>query len=140
VQRHTLYAHFPDEDALFTACTAHWAEQHPFPDPAAWADVENPIERLRIALAAIHAWYADREAELVLFARDAEAHPPFLDEQRARLDAIADDLALGHPPRKAVRAAIGHALEFETWRSLVRTQGLSQAQAIDLLDRLVERA
>ena len=36
-----------------------------------------------------------------------------------------------------MRAAIGHALEFETWRSLVRRQGLSQAQAVDVMLRFV---
>ena len=25
VERHTVYAHFPDEHSLFQACTAHWA-------------------------------------------------------------------------------------------------------------------
>jgi AcrR family transcriptional regulator len=140
VQRHTLYAHFPDEQALFEACTAHWGALHPFPDPSAWAAVDNPRERLRVALAAVYSWYDEREPELALFARDADAYPPVHEAERARLDAIADDIAAGHEPRRAVRAAIGHTLEFETWRSLVRTQGLSQAQAIDLLDRLVERA
>jgi hypothetical protein len=36
-----------------------------------------------------------------------------------------------------VRAAIGHALEFETWRSLVRRQGLSRKQAVEAMLRLV---
>ncbi len=35
VERHTVYAHFPDERALFDACSAHWASLHPFPDSAA---------------------------------------------------------------------------------------------------------
>ena len=38
----------------------------------------------------------------------------------------------------AARAAIGHALEFETWRSLVRRQGLSRRAAVDLMVRLVD--
>ena len=50
---------------------------------------------------------------------------------------LADDLARGWPRRKAVRAAIGHALEFETWRSLVRRQGLSRQQAVEAMLRLV---
>src|SRR5947207_5725083 len=36
VRRSTLYRHFPDEDALFEACTAHWVADHPLPDLAAW--------------------------------------------------------------------------------------------------------
>jgi hypothetical protein len=39
-----------------------------------------------------------------------------------------------------VRAAIGHALEFETWRSLVRRQGLTAKQAVDAMVRLVASA
>src|SRR5688572_23617574 len=33
VQRATLYRHFPDEETLFGACSAHWAALHPPPDP-----------------------------------------------------------------------------------------------------------
>ena len=50
---------------------------------------------------------------------------------------LADDLARDWPRRKTVRAAIGHALEFETWRSLVRRQGLSRKQAVEAMLRLV---
>jgi len=39
-----------------------------------------------------------------------------------------------------VRAAIGHALDFATWRSLVRGQGLGDSVAISLMVRLVESA
>ena len=54
--------------------------------------------------------------------------------------ALADALAQGRPRRKSVRAAIGHALEFETWRSLVRRQGLTRTHAVDAMTRLVESA
>jgi hypothetical protein len=39
--------------------------------------------------------------------------------------------------RKRVRAVIGHAVEFETWRSLVRRQGLEDGAAAELMVRLV---
>ena len=39
--------------------------------------------------------------------------------------------------RDRTRAAIGHALAFSTWRSLVRDQGLDDAAAADLMARLV---
>jgi hypothetical protein len=42
--------------------------------------------------------------------------------------------------RTRVRAAIGHALAFSTWRSLVREQGLDDGQAADLMCRLVAAA
>ena len=53
---------------------------------------------------------------------------------------LADALARGWPRRKAVRAAVGHALEFETWRSLVRRQGLSRPQAVEAMVRLAAGA
>ena len=55
----------------------------------------------------------------------------------AGLGSLTGALAQGRPRRKSVRAAIGHALEFETWRSLVRRQGLSRAQAVDAMTLLV---
>ena len=42
-------------------------------------------------------------------------------------------VAAGWPRRKAARAAIGHALDFETWRSLPRRQGLTRKQAVDAM-------
>jgi hypothetical protein len=54
-----------------------------------------------------------------------------------RRTAVADEVAKAWPRRKSVRAAIGHAVEFETWRSLVRRQGLSRAQAVDAMASLV---
>jgi len=36
VRRSTVYRHFPDEAALFNACSAHWLAEHPTPDLAAW--------------------------------------------------------------------------------------------------------
>ena len=45
--------------------------------------------------------------------------------------------ALNPPPDLSAWAAIGHALAFTTWRSLVREQGLGRAQAIDLICELI---
>ena len=80
------------------------------------------------------------EAELALFLRDASVVPAnadVLDEMAADFETLAEAVAQGWPRRKSVRAAIGHALEFETWRSLVRRQGLSQTQAVDAMARFV---
>src|SRR6267143_2094614 len=49
VRRSTVYRHFPDEAALFDACTAHWADANPPPDLAAWTAIASPDERLRVA-------------------------------------------------------------------------------------------
>ena len=57
VERHTVYAHFPDDRTLFRACSEHWAARHPLPDPEALAWIEDPVRRLRRALGEMYAWY-----------------------------------------------------------------------------------
>jgi AcrR family transcriptional regulator len=136
VQRHTVYAHFADERELFQACTAYWSELHPSPDPSRWLAIAEPDRRLRAALDDIYAWYEEVERDLAIFRRDAQVHTLTAERVAARseqLAAPAKALARGWPRRKSVRAAVGHALEFETWRSLVRRQGLTRRQAIDAM-------
>jgi AcrR family transcriptional regulator len=138
VERHTVYAHFPDELTLFRACSDHWSTRHPAPDIALVAAIDDPSQRLRRALGEMYAWYESVERELALFVRDVASIPEEVTDQRlSHLAALADAVGRGRPRRKAVRAAIGHALEFETWRSLVRRNGLSRAQAVDAMERLV---
>jgi hypothetical protein len=36
-----------------------------------------------------------------------------------------------------LRAATGHALDFETWRSLARSKGLTDEQAVEAMGTLV---
>ena len=141
VERHTVYAHFPDEPALFRACSEHWTGRHPLPDIATLAEIEDPVRRLRRALGEMYAWYESVEGELALFVRDAAVVPAEITGRRlSHLETLADAVSHGWPRRKSVRAAIGHGLEFETWRSLVRRQGLSRTQAVDAMTRLVSSA
>ena len=140
VERHTVYAHFPDERTLFRACSAHWRAQHPRPDFETVASIDDPERRLHTALSEMYAWYETVESDLALFIRDASLVPAgaeVLRETAAQIAALADSVARGWPRRKAVRAAIGHAVEFETWRSLVRRQRLSRRQAVDAMMQFV---
>jgi AcrR family transcriptional regulator len=140
VERHTVYAHFPDDRTLFRACSEHWEARHPLPDVERLAEIEDPARHLRRALGEMYAWYESVEADLALFLRDASVVPANADalgEMTAAFAILADAVSQGWPRRKSVRAAIGHALEFETWRSLVRRQGLSRMQAVDAMARLV---
>src|SRR5512132_3547504 len=57
VRRSTVYRHFPDEPALFAACSAHWAAANPVPDLDRWAAIEDPDERLRRSLEELYAYY-----------------------------------------------------------------------------------
>jgi AcrR family transcriptional regulator len=142
VRRSTLYRHFPDEEALFDACSAHWGAANPPPDIAEWAGIEDPDARLRVALEAMYAYYRQTEAMLANLLRDVEL--PVVGPRMAGfmeyLDATSSALSRGRPRRRAVRAAIGHALAFSTWRSLARDQQLDDEQAVELMCRLIAAA
>jgi len=143
VTRSTVYRHFPDEDALFDACSAHWAALNPLPDLAAWAAIRDPEERLRIALDELYAFYRQTEAMIGNHLRDAAFVATAARRReglRGYLREAADVLARGRRTRRATRAAIGHAVGFATWRSLTREQGLSDAEAAALMRRLVAEA
>jgi AcrR family transcriptional regulator len=147
VQRGTVYRHFPDEQALFDACSSHWLAQHPLPDPTAWGAIADPDQRLRLALGELYDWYDRGDYMLERLTRDLALVPalrPSLDAFRGWLDTAADTILGGRPERGARRrrrrAAVAHALAFETWRSLVRQQGLSQSEAIELMEALAAAA
>jgi AcrR family transcriptional regulator len=144
VQRATVYRHFPDEETLFAACSSHWAALNPRPDPAVWAEIADPDERLRTALAELYAWYMPNERMLVNVTRDSSLVPAMAAPAEAfgqYLGSASEVLLRGWAPRGArrrrVAAAIGHALAFSTWRSLVREQGVSGTEAVDLMMSLV---
>lgn len=147
VQRATLYRHFPDEAALFDACSSHWAAQHPLPDLAEWAALTDPEERLRTALSDLYAWYESGQEMLERTTRDAALVPAMRSAVERMGGWFAEALATivrGRPERGArrrrVEAAVGHAVSFATWRSLVRDQGLSDAEAVSLMLGLVKLA
>jgi AcrR family transcriptional regulator len=125
VQRHTVYAHFPDEPSLFRACSAHFRELHPFPDVRG---LDLPA-----ALDAIYTFYEGVEHALTLFARDADLYPEQVREGLRARARVAEELAVPLGRGKVVRAAVGHALAFETWRSLTGREGLSRRQAVDAM-------
>src|SRR5215207_8188944 len=57
VRRATVYRHFPDERALFQACSGMFAKANPPPDPAQWSSIDHPERRLAVALDALYGWY-----------------------------------------------------------------------------------
>ena len=131
VQRHTFYAHFPDERSLFRACSGQVAERDPLPDAGPWQAIEDHRERLQVGLRAIYGWY-ERNAELLACVlRDAQIHAltretataqfgPYLASYRAVLGA-----RLGAKQRVMLELA----LSYFTWRTLVRETGLTPDEA-----------
>src|SRR5947209_970330 len=70
VRRSTVYRHFPNESALFAACTAHWMTANPPPDLAAWAAIDDPEQRLSTALRELYAYYQATEPMMDNLHRD----------------------------------------------------------------------
>ena len=136
VTRATVYRHFADETAIFAACSAHWLSGQVPPDPAAWARIEGLEERLRAGLADLYRFYRDGEAMLTRIYGDIDALPAAHREGlEARAARFRDVLAGGRRGRR-VRAVVGHAVSFWTWRSLVVENGLSNREAVDAMTAL----
>ena len=147
VRRSTVYRHFPDEAALFAACSSHWRAANPPPDPRGWSAIEDRVEQTETALRELYAFYGSTEAMYVSLLRDEPLVPAVrhrLRDFHVYVRSIRDDLAAGRGLRgrraQYARAAIGHALAFPTWRSLTREHGLGDDDAVELMCRLVENA
>jgi AcrR family transcriptional regulator len=141
VQRVTVYDHFPDDGALFGACSAHWRELHPAPDLAAWHAIGDPGHRLRRGLRELYAWYRETEPMTANILRDAEVLPPLQEIVdhglgawlEAAVTTLAEPFADGTQvsvhgsqpsggradrlPRR-LAAALRLATAFGTWRTL----------------------
>jgi AcrR family transcriptional regulator len=147
VTRPTVYAHFPDARSLFEACSGHVRATVPPPDPTPWRSIADPSERLEIALRKLYGYYERLEPLLENVQRDAAAMPIVaeMDAYRGRyLEEIRDLLLQAWTTRGGarlrLRRAIGHALEFRTWQSLVRRQGCRTNEAVQLMLTFVHAA
>jgi AcrR family transcriptional regulator len=145
VQRATVYRHFPDEASLFAACSAHYWAIQPVPDPGKWSAISDSEARIRHALGEMYALYRRSEEMLEKTSRDAplvEAMAGPVALFREYLNGAAAAMIAGRSERgqarRRVRAAIGHAISFSTWQSLVRQQGLDDAEAVAIMAALVE--
>lgn len=143
VQRHTVYRHFPTDADLFAACSGHFATLNPWPDLSRWEAIDDPDERLCTALGELYGWYERTGGMLRNVLRDEElvaAVAPNVQPFRDYLDDAVRTLAAGRPRRKALRAALRHAVDFRTWQSLAADGGLARGQAVDLMAAMVAAA
>ncbi|HEV2357623.1 MAG TPA: TetR/AcrR family transcriptional regulator [bacterium] len=145
VERLTVRAHFPDQHALFEACTALFFTHNPAPDPRRWSGIADPRARLREALTDLYAFYGRTERMLENVTRDARLAPGLVGVGYGKMlsrvrSALTGGWTIDHECEPVFQAALGHALHFTTWRSLVRDHGLSDDQAVELMVRLVTDA
>ena len=142
VTRLTVYRHFPDDAALFAACSAHWSSGQQLPDPGAWAGIGDPAARLRAGLADLYRFYRAGAGLLTCIYRDfaalPEAHQQVLRDQDALVgDVLTAPFGGAGDERRRRRAVIGHATSFWTWRSLCLDHGLTDAEAVDAMTAMV---
>lgn len=145
VQRHTYYAHFPELVDLYQACTAHYLAQNPFPEPSCWAEITNPEERMRHALSEVYAYYSRTEAmmsnvlrDVAVMGADAQENMAFLYRHwEAMRDTIADAFEASGERHETLLGAIALALDFQTWRTLVRVQNLDDDRAVEVMVGMV---
>ena len=142
VTRLTVYRHFPDQTALFGACSAHWAARQQLPDPGAWSGIGDPAARLRSGLADLYRFYRAGAGMLTHIHRDLAALPEAHQQALRDGDTLVRDVLTAPFDRagqehRRLRAAIGHAVSFWTWRSLCLDQDLTDTDAVALLTGMV---
>jgi AcrR family transcriptional regulator len=153
VSRHTVYAHFPDDLSLGLACSTLGLTENPLPDIGPWEEIADPERRLRTALKELYGYFRRREALWTNIQRDQdfpqrEDHPDLrkimrpIVEHWARMHRV---LAEGWETQEdrapsLVFGTIGVALDFQSWRTMVRKQGMSDEQAVEAMAGMVRCA
>jgi AcrR family transcriptional regulator len=145
VSRLTVYRHFPDEHALLAACTGTYLAGHPPPDFTAWGAIDHPVERLRRALAELYPFYRRNQDLLARADQEMPSNPVLRDvmsDYVQAIEAMREALLPGWDAAdpSLLRGALGHALHFGTWHSLAIDQGLSDEQAVALIEPMVVAA
>jgi len=141
VSRLTVYRHFPDNTALYPACSAHYLSEHPLPDFGAALAPEDPVIRVRSLLDAVYAgWYRESQGMMRNLQRDRRLDPALDEFMHANsdvalsglADAVAGGFELDSDQAARVRSMIRVALDFWTWERLTG-EGMSDGDAAALM-------
>ena len=139
VSRVTVYRHFADMELLARACSGHYFATHPPPDPARWAAIGDPRERLNAGLKEAYGYHRATEAMMSRVLADARDHPvmgPYHALWRTAADVLARPFKLQRSANDELRSTIWLMLSFDAWRLMVRDQGLTDERALALALRL----
>lgn len=147
VQRHTVYRHFPTDEALFAACSAHYFAANPFPDLDAWSAIVDPRERLARGLDDLYGYYERTAPMMSNILRDRDlvdaVRPtlrPFMEQMEAAAAVLATGWRVRGRRRTMLEVAVHHAIDFGTWRSLTAGNRIARAEAVELAAVFVEAA
>lgn len=144
VERLTVYRHFPDEAALHQACQQHFFTAHPLPDLALWRKVSAFPNRLELGISELYEYWDQTREMFSSVLRDHEVDSERSGSGVVRFMSHASDALLDGEDVSGHRglllsAAVGHAVHFYTWRSLVQEHGLSHSDAVKLMCELILR-
>jgi AcrR family transcriptional regulator len=147
VTRPTVYRHFPDERTLLTACTSHYLDLNPPPDSSAWQPIADPAARLRAALTEVYAYHRQTERMMTHAMHDLESMPvlrevlaPYFGFWELVQEILLVGWSCDGDAERLVRAAVGHALDFRTWRALAIEQDVTDEEMVELMTALVTAA
>jgi AcrR family transcriptional regulator len=134
----TVYRHFPDEESLVHACSAHWSQLHPRPDPESWASIDDPVLRLQTALAQTYAWARPAAPMMTKIFQDVDAMPRFVSQflaadEQARVAVLRRGFVARGRSLRTLEAVLKHALRLSTWQSLCLYGGLTNTEAVNIM-------
>ena len=141
VERLTVYRHFPDQASLIGACTQHYFEAHPAPNPESWLTVEDPVARLERGLIELYRWWAENEAIVASVLRDYQVAPErvghgLVEYAATARQALLEGWALRGRRRAQLEATVTLAVHFRTFEAL-SNEGMGDREAARLMARLV---
>jgi AcrR family transcriptional regulator len=137
VERLTVYRHFPDEAALFAACTQFHFEAWPPPDLRGWRGIRDPRARLHPALEELYGYWRRIEGMAAAILGDYEKAPTRVGEglvyfMAAAVAALGSGWGLSGGRRQRLNAALAVAVDFRTWRTLARAD-LDDVAAVNVI-------
>lgn len=144
VQRHTYYAHFPNERDLFLACSGLALERDPLPDVASLRSMPPGRNRIQRGLEDLYGWYERNARQAACVLRDAHDHELTREIVELRMAPTFVQAAevLGEGLNENARALLAVALDFACWRKLaeVRPPGKAAGLMADAVVNVQEPA
>jgi AcrR family transcriptional regulator len=139
VRRMTVYNHFPSDAELIDACSSHFVQQNPPPDPAPWREIEDPAARLTLALGELYSYYRRSADMLANVLRDAAIVPALAKINAQKwwpyVDTVLDAL-VNKDDTAERRAALRLVIDFWTWKKL-SDSGMDDTAAARLAGKMV---
>ena len=140
VERKTFYRHFPEPEAIFAACGAHFRELNPPPNPDTWKDIADPQQRIHHALEACYGYYRQHQQAIANILRDRELGIPvgdgLINHRALAKRSLANGFRVSRRRKPILDASLDLALDFHTWQTLADAS-LTDPQAAKLVSSLV---